>query len=138
MMAVQFSKHERGVQRGQFIDPVGRLNGTFEQLGEAGCIQAESPELMPLFTQLMLATALNPCAGCPIWSENGPECVAFQRYHSAYRRAEETRQKAVRDATTPSNVPSGHRFSGLTVRQIAGELGVSLSEVRRRKASGTL
>ncbi len=137
-MAVQFPKHERGPYRGRYIDPTGRLEGTFEQLMEAGCIQAENREMEQLFYVLMMATAKNPCDGCPIWGDKGPGCVAFQQYHSAYHRAEERQQQVVKDATTPSNVPPGHPLFGLSVKQIAAQLCISIGEVRRRKASGTL
>lgn len=137
-MVVQFPKHERGPYRGRYIDPVGQLEGTFEQLMEAGCIQAENREMEPLFYALMVATAKNPCDGCPVWSHKGPACVAFQQYHSAYYRAEEKQRQTIQDATTPNNVPSGHQFFGMSVKQIAAKLGVSIGEVRRRKASGTL
>ncbi len=40
-------------------------------------------------------------------------------------------------ATTPHNVSSGP-FMGVSIRQIAQQLGVSISEVRRRKVAGTL
>lgn len=140
-MSVQFLKHERGPDRGRYIDPKGQLVGTFQQLMDAGCIQAENWEMEPLFYGLMVVTAANPCDGCPVWGAKGPGCVAFQRYHSAYHRAEECQQqvvKDVKDATTPSNVPAGHPLFGLSVKQIAEKLGVSIGEVRRRKASGTL
>jgi len=137
-MSVQFPKHERGPYRGRYIDPQGQLVGTFEQLMEAGCIQAENREMEPLFYALMVATKMNPCDGCPVWSNKGPGCVAFQQYHSAYQCAEEKQQQVIKDATAPSNVPSGHEFFGLSVKQIAEKLGVSIGEVRRRKARGTL
>jgi hypothetical protein len=137
-MAVQFPKHERGPYRGRYIDPVGQLAGTFEQLMEAGCIQAENRELEPLFYALMVATTRNPCDGCPIWNDKGPACAAFQQYHSAYHRAEEKQQQVIKEAMTPSNVPPGHPLFGLSVKQIAEKLGVSIGEVRRRKVSGIL
>jgi hypothetical protein len=137
-MAVQFPKHERGSDRGRYIDPMGQLEGTFEQLMEAGCIQAENREMEPLFYALMAATNMNPCDGCPVWGSKGPACVAFQQFHSAYYRAEEKQRQTIQDATVPNNVPPGHEFFGLSVKKIAEKLGVSIGEVRRRKANGTL
>ena len=140
-MVAKFPKHERGLDRGRYLDPQGVLSGSFEQLMEAGCIQAENREMVPLFYALMMATAANPCEGCPVWGNKGPGCVAFRQYHSAYQRAEEKQQQVareVKEATMPSNVPSGHPLFGLSVKQIALQLGVSIGEVRRRKANGTL
>lgn len=92
----------------------------------------------PLFSALMAATLKNPCVGCPIWDNNGPACIAFQQYHSAYDRAEEKQQQVIKEVMVPNNVPTGHQFFGLSVKQIAAKLGVSIGEVRRRKANGTL
>jgi len=94
-----------------------------------GCIQAENEALRPMFYSLMTLTQNNPCAGCPVWTDNGPNCKAFQKHHTAFQ--------AARQATTPHNVPSGP-FMGMSIRQIAQQLGVSISEVRRRKVAGTL
>ncbi len=135
---IQFPKHERGPHRGRYIDPKGQLSGTFEQLLKAGCIQAGDWYLEQLFYLLMAMTGRNPCGGCPVWLDKGPKCPAFQQYHTAYHLAEEKQQQVIKDATTPNNVPSGHEFFGLSVKQIAEKLGVSISEVRRRKVSGTL
>lgn len=129
----QFPKHDRGPERGSYIDPKGHLEGDFNQLMEAGCIQAPVPETEPLFHLLMRATACNPCAGCPLWASRGPLCEAFVKYHSAY-----TPTTAFAVVVKKGNVPVGHPLEGLSVKQIAAQLGVSISEVRRRKASGTL
>jgi hypothetical protein len=137
-MKVQFSKHERGPYRGRYLDPEGQLHGTFEQLMLAGCIQAEMPELRAIFRLLMVEVSGNPCAGCPVWNNKGPACVAFQQYHSAYHQAVETQEQTIKDATTPHNVPAEHPLAGLSVKKIAEKLGVSISEIRRRKAAGTL
>lgn len=137
-MTIRFPKHERGPYRGRYIDPEGQLVGCFEELMRAGCIQAELPHMVPRFHVLMVATGKNPCNGCPVWSEKGPACKAFQKYHTAYSDAIEKHKRDFKDATTPENVGSNHPLAGLSVRRIAENLGVSLSEVRRRKANGTL
>lgn len=108
--------------------PQGQLIGTFGQLMVAGCIQAVYRGLERMFYGLMALTGRNPCNGCPIWDNKGPGCRAFQLYHTAYVPA----------AVTPSNVPAEHPLAGLSVKQLAAQLGVSISEVRRRKANGTL
>jgi DNA-binding NarL/FixJ family response regulator len=64
--------------------------------------------------------------------------VAFQQYHSAYHRAKEKQQQVIKDAMTPNNVPVDHSLAGLSVKKIAEKLGISIGEVRRRKANGTL
>jgi len=134
---MNFPKHERGPYRGRYVDPEGQLLGTFQQLMDAGCVQAEMPALLPLFFGLMALTNQNPCAGCPIWDNKGPECKAFQEYHSASARVIAT-QQVIKDATTPNNVPAEHPLAGLSVKKIAEKLGISIGEVRRRKAAGTL
>lgn len=137
-MSVRFPKHERGPCRGHYLSPQGQLVGTFQQLMDAGCIQAEVPKLKPYFYAIMIITAGNPCDGCPVWVINGSGCTAFRQYHTAHRRAEEKQKRTVEDATTPHNVPVDHPLAGLSVKKIAEKLGVSIGEVRRRKASGTL
>ena len=131
---MNFPKHEQGPYRGRYLDPRGQLVGSFTQLMEAGCIQAENLELELVFYALMVATVRNPCDGCPVWGNKGPECKAFQQYHTAYVET----QQVIKDATTPSNVPLDHPLAGLSVKQIAAKLIVSIGEVRRRKAAGTL
>lgn len=42
------------------------------------------------------------------------------------------------DPYAPNNVPTGHRFAGKTIREIASILNISLGEARRRKAAGAL
>jgi len=135
---IQFPRNERGPYRGQYVDPEGQLLGTFEQLMVAGCIQAENYELTTMFHLLMAATNRNPCAGCPVWTRKGPECGAFREYHSAYSQGVKKQEQVIKAATTPSNVPLDHPLAGLSVKQIATKLNVSIGEVRRRKASGTL
>lgn len=135
---MNFPKHERGPYRGRYLDPQGQLTGSFTQLMEAECIQAENRELEQLFQALMIATKRNPCDGCPVWGNKGPECKAFQQYHTAYVQTVAAHQQAVKDATIPNNVSFEHPLAGLSIKKIAEKLGVSISEVRRRKASGTL
>ena len=134
---IDFPKHERGPLRDQFQDPVGQLTGSFRELMDHGCIQAADVRLYPIFEGLMILTNNNPCAGCPVWSNHGPECQAFQRYNTAFQARLKQQAEALEQATTPHNIPSGP-LAGLSVRQIAQQLGVSISEVRRRKAAGTL
>jgi hypothetical protein len=135
---IRFPQGERGRDKGRYLKPVGELQGNFEQLMEAGCIQAETPALEPMFLMLMPMTNNNPCDGCPVWERKGPECAAFQQYHTAYTNAVHDQHQALEAATKPSNFPPGHRFFGRTMKEVATELGVSLGEVRRRKAAGTL
>jgi hypothetical protein len=118
--------------------PVGTLNGSFEQLHKAACLQAELREQELFFYALMSATGNNVCDGCPVWEERGSACRAFQAYHSGYVDPELERASRIDHATTPNNVPFNHRFAGLSVKQIATQLGISIGEVRRRKAAGTL
>ena len=138
MAQMNFPRHESGPYRGRYLDPEGHLTGSFQQLMEAGCLQAENRELEPLFYGLMIATSRNPCDGCPIWNDKGPVCKAFQLYHTAYTHAVAVAEHAVEVATTPTNVPPGNPLFGLSVKQIAAKLEISIGEVRRRKAAGTL
>jgi hypothetical protein len=135
---MNFPRHERGPYRGQYCDPVGHLTGSFAQLNLAGCIQTETLDLAMIFRLLMLETNNNPCAGCPVWTQRGPECGAFREYHTAYAQGVKKQEQVIKDATTPSNVPAEHPLAGLSVKKIAEKLGISIGEVRRRKASGTL
>ena len=134
---MNFPKHETGRYRGQYVDPKGQLKASFAQLMEADCLQAGAA---PAFEYLMAATVNNPCAGCPVWCEKGPECKAFQLYHTAYPRVEQVEQvKQVKQVVVAKqNVPPEHPLTGLSIKQIAAKLNISISEVRRRKISGTL
>lgn len=130
---------------------VGRLNGSFSELHAAGCIQtgADScPELSEaikefgtLFAMLQIATGGNVCDGCPKADWNRPtrieqvQCKAFQKYHSMARYEHAKRKIQLESATSP---PGTDQFPGLSVAQIADRLGVSKSEVRRRKQAGTI
>jgi hypothetical protein len=134
----RFPIEHRGPYRGQYAAPQGRLVGDFDQLQALGCIQCEMESLRQIFARLMVATAGNPCDSCPVWTRKGPACEAFQQCHTAYRDAERESQRALAAATTPANVPKTHPLAGLSVKQIAAKLNISLGEVRRRKAAGTL
>ena len=134
---MNFPKHERGPYRGRYLDPSGQLMGNFQQLMDVGCIQAENRELEQLYCALMIVTKKNPCAGCPVWNNKGPECKAFQLYHTACTQTVAVHQQ-VKSTTTPNNVPADHPLAGLSIKKITEKLGVSIGEVRRRKASGTL
>lgn len=116
--------------------PVGKLSSDFDGLQKAGCIQCEHDTLKPLFTALMAETNGNPCHGCPKWDSDGPKCPAFQKYHSA-ATSKASRSPGKPPATQPS-VNNGQQYANKTVAQIAASLGISKSEVRRRKAAGTL
>jgi hypothetical protein len=114
----------------------GRLKGSFEELHKAGCIQ--TGEDLPLekakeaveflFNQLMLATRLNPCDGCPAFNEG--RCRAYLLFHTAQHELKRQRENRIQQATTP---PGGE-----SVAQIAKRLNISKSEVRRRKLRGDL
>ena len=73
-----------------------------------------------------------------MWERKGPECAAFQQYHTAYTNAVIGQHQALEAATKPSNFPPGHRFFGLSMKEVAKQLDISLGEARRRKAAGTL
>jgi len=67
-----------------FYPPIGCLEAVPDEAMKAGCIQAENENMLQLYTALMAATGLNPCNGCPVWQEHGPECYCFQMYHTAF------------------------------------------------------
>lgn len=118
--------------------PWGILAANFEQLHEAGCIQTGADldpdkwnyiEWYRLWEGLMRVSNNNPCDGCPAWK--GGKCCAFLRYHTQPERNRGHKNAA----TIPPGTP---KHPGLSVRQIATRLGVSISEVRRRKVRGTV
>lgn len=126
-------------------DPEGILTGTFEDLFNAGCIQTggEDPELSfarardlfyQRFVALTLATHHNPCAGCPEFNDG--KCDAFQKFHTDKSFAEKAPVASKgRAATRPQGTD---QYPGLSVSEIARKLGISKSEVRRRKAVSKL
>lgn len=129
----------RGRRQERRGPPVGYLKAEFADLQSAGCIQCETNELEPMFTALMLATRCNPCGGCPKWQQRGDECKAFRLYHSAWRNKQQARDRRIAEATQPRAKNSDNaKFYNLSVAQIAERLGISKSEVRRRKVAGTL
>jgi hypothetical protein len=115
----------------------GKLEATFTQLFEAGCIQTGSDYCdtvdeaekrhARMFAAIFNATDYNPCDGCPI---NYKECEAFHKYHTFAKHQVTTREERIRKATTP---PSGE-----SVAQMAQRLGISKNEVRRRKHKGEI
>jgi hypothetical protein len=107
---------------------VARLTGTFAQLHAAGCIQTGADvewrvgvaeaQFGPMFRLLTYRTDGKPCDGCPAF--NSGKCEAYQQY------------KALPPAAAPKAdyLPE---HPGMSVRQIAAKLGVSIGEVRRMK-----
>ena len=137
----EWPKVKRGPFQGDYEPPDGVLGGTFKELMAAGCIQAETVDMLPMFRALMIGTHKNPCNGCPAWAAQGPKCRAFRVYHSVWREHEAAAAKRTAEAlsaTEPHNVPVGHPLAGLSIKSIAKRLGVSIAEVRRRKAAGAL
>lgn len=59
------------------------------------------------------------------------------KYHSAYREKQMERDRRIVEATGPCE-KNGERWEGYSVAEIANELRISKSEVRRRKVAGTL
>ncbi len=125
-------------RRHQYFPPNGTLDGTFDQLQAAGCIQCELEQLRVLFIGLQSATRGNVCDGCPVWSQKGPACAAFSQYHSAARAVREDSERSLIKATTPQTNSGNPELSCMSMKMIAEKLGISLSEARRRKAAGTL
>ena len=125
---IEFPKDRRGI----YLPPQGFLNARYDKAQEAGCLQAEVGEVM--YGGLMLATRLNPCAGCPVWDSSGPRCQCFQKYHSEAGLEHDRKLVA---AIVPC-VKNGAKYEGMSIAEIAAELGVSKSEVKRRKVAGTL
>jgi hypothetical protein len=122
----------------RYLPPKGTLSPNFEKLKADKCIQAETDSLRDLFAILMGLTGCNPCNGCPVWERQGPACKAFQNNHSAYASWKSEHDEEIKEAVTPRNAPRGHKFDGMSMKQIATELGISLGEARRRKMEGTL
>ena len=119
--------------------PVGTLGGNFVELRVAGCIHCAGPELLcsPTFNFLMVVTNGNPCNGCPQWQTIGEKCTAYQLYHTEPQTKKLTGKQRIEEATKPGT-KNGENYAGMSVAQIAAELGVSKSEVRRRKLGGVL
>lgn len=128
---------------------MGILRGTFDQLWKAGCIQTgndgqkgdDEPKRVAGFRDrwpgLMQLCNFDPCTtGCPEFRDG--KCKAYQQYHTQYQeeqRKEQQRRERSKDAT---RAPGTAQFPGLSVKQIADQLGISKNEVRRRKQAGTL
>ena len=128
----------------------GILHATLEQAFESGCIQAggdpsgDQQTLVPqaqMYSMLMAVTLRNPCQQCPLItmrhydSFRQVECKCFRQYHSMCIEAQRKGEASIINATTP---PGTRTYPGLSIAQIAEKLGVSKSEVRRRKAVGEI
>lgn len=130
------TSHERN-------QPSGVLHASFEQLHAAGCIQtgadvekkveAAKPRFEPMFNALQVETHGNMCAGCPAYNDG--KCAAFKQYHSQPNLQARSRQARIDLHTKPKGTES---HPGKSIGQIAKDLGISKSEVRRRKLAGTL
>lgn len=70
-----------------------------------------------------------------MWDMKGKGCKPYQLYHSEARQEAFNRQQRIEAAIKPNN--SG-LFEGKSMKQIAKELSISLSEARRRKQRGEL
>lgn len=121
-----------------------KLDGTFEQLFEAGCIQTGCDTLENIeaadkffrryFQGIMTETKSNPCSGCPAFNDGG--CEAYQIYHT---HAQEQRERIARQKKENATRPPGtEKYPGLSVKQIAQQMGISISQVRRLKAQGAI
>ncbi len=107
---------------------------TFAEFHEAGCVRVggdSQPDMRKAEKQFggMFATLTrfghgNICNGCP----HVGKCAAFRVMNPALPPIEQ-------DAHAANNSPN---YPGMSVRQIAEKLNVSMSEVRRRKLAGTL
>lgn len=123
--------------------PRGTLTGTFEELHSQGCIQTgtdvysdikeAATHFLRLFSALKIATNGNLCDGCPAF--NYGNCKAFKKYHSSEIQKTLDGICSAVNATTP---PGTAKYPGMSVRQIAEKLGISIGEVRRRKQAGLL
>lgn len=118
--------------------PHGTLDGTFEELHAAGCIQTGADSLDDvdmakvvhgsIFELLRASTNGNICQGCPVMDLRGSKCVAFQKYHSTQKRKPREDGKLTNDEA----------YGGWTIAEIAAKLNISKNEVRRRRIAGTL
>lgn len=133
----------------------GTLDASFEELHAAGCIQTGSDRYDNaetalvscgnVFYALMSLTARNPCNGCPVAyrripNKSGPlsiACSAFQKHHTAPQSVRTASQSQIEQATQAGN-KNGDQWANVPIRKIAEQLGITLSEARRRKAAGEL
>jgi len=113
------------------------LVATFSQLHEMGCIQTGADvhddvrvaekRMGGLFAAVVGLSHGNPCPGCP--ALQGGKCRAYLAFNTG----------ASKPIVVPPTVASNSlNYPGMSVRQIAEKLGVSMNEVRRRKLAGTL
>lgn len=81
----QFPQDRQG-----YCPPRGVLKAQFHEAHEAGCLQAEEDSLAfkERFDMLMRAMMANLCDSCPIWTQDGPACECFQKYHTAMTHCE--------------------------------------------------
>ena len=129
-----YPKIKQGPNRGEYEPPQGRLTATYVELQTAGCIQAKAGA--DYFLRIMAGTYCNPCNGCPIWTQDGPDCKAFQAYHTDWQIRKRDHQKELEAATKPNNSEVSPEFQGLNLKQIAAKVGVSLNKARQLKREG--
>ena len=104
-------------RRGRFEDVEGRLNASFEDALHSDCIQAETTEDRLRFYGLLSATSGKLCNGCPVWIGRGPECKAFQKFHTAFAsrvNAIEKTKKEVHKKTRERCGKCGLKIRGAT------------------------
>jgi len=148
-MSVHFKPKRQHGRREKFA-PKGQLVAYFDQLYELGCIQAGSDmetldeaqqKLMVMYNGLYMATGGNPCDGCAkLWNTSSiheamQECKAFAQKHTMAREHRVGRENNQKSATRPEGTD---QYPGMSVAEIAQKLGISKSEVRRRKQAGVI
>ena len=120
----------------------GKLTGTFEQLHAAGCIQAGGDyksvdearsKLGRLFSLLIIETSNNPCDGCPAFNDGA--CKAYKQYHADEIAKQQKAKAEHMAAITPTGTS---KYPGMSIKQIAAQLGISKNEVQRRRDRGEL
>lgn len=114
--------------------PVGSLLGNFDEMHEAGCLQAEVEGNRAAFIWLKTQLKGNICDGCPVWDEKGQDCKAYRQYHMEWRMLHQDKRRQLEEATKPSN----GKYPGMNMKQIAKHLGISLNQTRKMKREGTL
>lgn len=118
-----------------------KLTGSFADLRNAGCIQAELPdgatpeiiaEKVLLLICLMEETHGSPCQQCPAF-KNG-KCTAYQQYHETAIRLRKERERT----ENAQKAPGCKKYPGMPLRQIAKAEGLSLNKTRELVRAGAL
>jgi hypothetical protein len=117
-------------------DTMATLNASYEQASAMDCIQTEPIGSVTgdrVFAELMLITAHDPCAACPV---DKKQCNCYKLYHSTAQlksKGDQLTKDANKDRQQMEQERGMGCYAGETVKSVALATGLSKNQVRKAK-----